>query len=320
MTNSDNRYFWITIKFYISFLLIFVIVSFVSDVIIGAIIGFIGALSVSIIILLLERKLKKSDKKKEAREVYKEYLLIKLKEHKTDLIDKILKELEDTKIRCDEFDLWKGGVFKVWIEGLEELEVKKIYKQAIQHLKEYSDIYGLLVASIKKINGDKINDVDGLNDELKGLSKYLSEKISDKFEVERNKLHSSIWCIMEGIKQSEKIEDSESLDKFLDGITIIIKSKTVYVDSSDGRNLAQMSCKKVNVNDVKDFLSDLIKKGRDNEFREKIKSFTMGYKELKETFDDFKNKLNGLLQDVEGEEDKLKGECNKCLTWVKEIG
>ena len=41
---------------------------------------------------------------------------------------------------------------------------------------------------------------------------------------------------------------------------------------------------------------------------------------MKETFDDFKNKLKALLRDVEYNEDTLKGECNICKTLVKEIG
>ena len=284
-----------------------------SDTNIGVILGFIGALFVSLFILWVERKLKKSDKKKEAKEIYKLVLLDKLKEHKTDLIDRLLKKLEHTEIRCHEFNLWRGGEFKVWINGLKELEGEKIYKQAIQHLEAYPDIYELWDASIKKIDGD-----NGLNDELRELRKYLSDKISEKFKAERDKLHSNIWCIMECAKPSEKIKDSKDLDKVLDGINITIKSKIVYVDSSDGKNLASIHCKEVNVNDVKDFLSDLIK--QDAKFREKIKSFTLGYNELNKTFKDFKNKLNGLLQDVDGEEDKFKGDCDRCSSWVKEIG
>ena len=283
-----------------------------SDLIIGVIIGFIvGCLSgflSGISVLKFQRRWEKSDKRKGR-------LIDSLKTHKKELVD-ILKELNQLKIKCDDFTIWKDS-FNVCIDGLDDIKERIIYWQAEKHLKSYPDIYRLLDASIKKIDGDK-NEIDGLNDELKGLKEYLSEKISDKFEGECNKLHSSIWCIMEGVKQSEKIEDSESLDKFLDGITITIKSETVYVDSSDGKNLAQMHCREVNVNDVKNFLSNLIKKYRG--FREKIKSFTMGYKELNKTFKDFKNKLNVLLQDVEGDEDNLKGDCGKCLSWVKETG
>ena len=84
MTDSNNEYeeySWIPsfIRFCISFLLIFVIVSFMSDTNIGVILGFIGALFVSLFILWVERKLKKSDKKKEDKEIYKLLLLDKLK-------------------------------------------------------------------------------------------------------------------------------------------------------------------------------------------------------------------------------------------------
>lgn len=283
----------------------------IIGIIVGIIIGFVSGVLSAIVVMVIQRRWEKSDKSKEQ-------VKDSLKKHKKEVVA-ILKKIENTKIRCDGFNLWRDGDFKVWIEDLEELEGEKIYKQAIQHLEAYPDIYEPWDNSIKKIDGNKDNKVDGLNDELIELKKYLSRKISDKFEAEQDKLHSSIWCIIEGAKPSERIKDSKDLDEFFDGVNITIKGKTVYLDSSDGNNLALVSCRVVNVNDVTNFLSDLIKKDKDNNFREKVRSFMMGYKELKETFADFKNKFNGLLQDVEGEEDNLKGECDKCSSWMKEI-
>lgn len=285
----------------------------IIGVIIGIIVGYLGGALSGISVVKYQRRCEKKDKIKES-------LVDLLKGHKKELVD-VLKEIKDTEIRCDEFNLWRSNDFKVWINGLEELEEKRkrIYKQTIQHLKTaYPDIYELWDGSIKKIYGDKINEIDGLNDELKGLRKYLSEKISDKFEAEWDTLHKTIWCVMEGTKPSTKIKDSEDMNKVLDGINIITTGKTVEVVSSDGKILGYIKCREINANGVKDFLSGLIKK--DKFFREWLKSFMMWYKELNKTFDDFKNKLKGLLQDVDGDEDNLKGECDKCKLWVKEIG
>lgn len=273
----------------------------IIELIIYNIPSFIIGVLVALTGIWINRKLKKKDKIKEQSKD-------SLKKHKKGLVD-VLKEINDTKIRCDKFDLWRTNDYKVEIKGLEGLEEQKIYKQAIQHLKiAYPYIYELWDGSIKKI--------DGLNDELKKLKKYLSDKISGKFEIEPYSLHSTIWCIIEGVKPSKKIKDSNYLDKFFDGINIIATGKMVDAVSSDDRLLDHINCKEVNVNDVKDFLSNLIKK--DKVFRDKLKSFTLGYNELNKTFDDFKNELKSLLQEVEDDEDKLKGECERCSSWVKE--
>ncbi len=271
----------------------------IIGIFIGVIIGFFSGYLSGIAVARTQRRWDKSDKKKED-------LLNKLNTHKINLINNVLKKLKNAEIRCDEFHLWRTNNFRVWIKGLEESEGKKIYKQAIQHLEAYPDIYKLWNSSIKKIYRK-----NGLNDVLKELKKYLSEKINKKFKTEWNRLHSSIWCIIEGTKPSYKIKDSKDLYKYLDEINITIKGKTVYVDSSDRKTLAIITCKEKNVNDVKDFLSDLIKK--DITFRENVNNFMMEYKELKKTFEkDFKNKFNALLQDIEGEEEKLKGNCDFC--------
>lgn len=284
--------------------------------IIGFIVGFFSNYLSGRAIVNYQRKLEKIDKEKEAKEVGKEYLKIKLAHHKIDVMERGLKNFEHTEIRCDKFDLWKSGDFnfKVEIKGFRDLEKLTIYKQAIQHLEAYPDTYRLWDGSIKKIYGD-----NGLNDVLKRLKKYLTDKISNKFDVEQDEIHKSIWCVIEGTKSSVKIKNSKDFYGFLDEINITIKGKSIYVDSSDGKNLGQMHCKRVDVNNVKEFLSDLIKK--DTNFRERIKSFMMGYKELKETFEiDFKNKLNELLQEVGDDKENLIGECDKCKLWLKEIG
>lgn len=300
---------FISLCAFISFLVTYGIVfsmcqSLTLGIIAGIISGFIVSISIYIIIKGVEKGI-------EDRRI-----------HKTDIVLDVLVKLRHTKINRDDFTSWndKNG-FKVRIKGLTKLKEKDVYEPAIKHLEAYPDTYRLWDDSIKKIYGN-----NGLNDKLKGLRTYLSReiRISNKFDVEEyvKFLHQRIWCIIENINTSEIIKNNEDLNKFLKNITITSNKNQVFVDYiylGTKKALAEIPCKKVKVKDVLEFVSNLIKK--DRVFREKIKSFTIGYKELENTFNnDFIKKLCRLLNNIRNREEKLKGKCVGCSRLVKYFG
>lgn len=236
---------------------------------------------------------------------------IQLKNHKIDLRDKGLTAFKHMEIKRDDFSVWKD-VFEVKIDGLNKIEGERVYEHIIQHLKEYPNIEGIW-------NNSK-NKVDELNIALKNLISDLLEKINFKFDKEQNKLRSLLLVSIEWANSSEKIKESKDLDKFLDEMNIYIENNEVCINSDITKN--PPICKtfrKLDTTIVSNFLSNLIKK--DKVFRDKIKGFTIGYKELKKTFDNnFKNKVNELLREIKDDVDKLKGECDRCELLVKEIG
>jgi len=307
LTNSDSgcSSLLIFVVFVVSYLISVSICLFMNiDPFVSSIISSMVGFSFGLITMVVKNWYGESKKNEEN-------MKNELKNHKTDVRDKGLAKLEDMGIERDDFSVWKD-VFEVKIHSLNGAEREKIHEQTIHHLKAYPDM-----ERIWNNSKDKVKD---LNIALIKLREYLSKEIAGAFKEEQSKLRSLLWISIEWANSSEKIKNSDDFDDFLKSINIETENNNIVL-KSDGfaPSTTSQTFRKLNVIDVSVFLSDLIKSN--TIFREQVKSFTIEYKGLKETFDnEFKKKVNGLLKEIKDDADVLEGKCDKCEIWVKKIG
>lgn len=272
---------WVSI--FIIYLILFSDMTLIETIIIGILISVGSGLILFVLIRYIGGKL---DRKKEDK-----------REHKKELIDRILRNLQLLVIRYEDY--------RIWMDNLDKIKKQKEYKLTMKHLKAYPDILNPWNNSNEQIDG-----LDELNIKLGKLRDLVSGEINSKLGKNYVGLLTSVWSIIKGTFPLKNIENSGDMNKFLDGIIIEIKNKMIYVDSKESKNLITLSGRGMNIPKVKKFLSNLL---ADIEFRKKLTEIKMKNDELEKLFNDgFKKNLGKLLKNITGREEDLRGKCEEC--------